>query len=158
MNDDHARARMQVLVRADIAAHIRFGRADRDIQRLLRVPARSVQSVRRQLGNAPLCGVRDRKHAAFADVFWGSARHMPDGHLLWVGAAYDSGTPVLQVGSQLHSVLRIGFLLGHGREAVGAVTAGCGGEGCVEPEHLLDHPARVYIAESLAALFGAPRP
>ncbi|MFJ6085091.1 hypothetical protein ACIQI8_27155 [Streptomyces sp. NPDC092369] len=158
MNDDHARARMQVLVRADIAAHIRLGRADRDIQRLLRVPARAVQSVRQQLGNAPLRRVRDRRHAGFADVFWGSARHMPDGHLLWVGTTYDSGTPVLQVGSQLRSVLRIGFLLGHGREAQGAVTSGCGGERCVEPEHLLDHPARVYIADSLTALFGDPRP
>ncbi|MBY8341858.1 hypothetical protein JYK17_17660 [Streptomyces sp. KC 17012] len=157
MSDPHARTRMTVLIRADIAAHVRVGRMDRDIVRLLGVAPAAVTAVRRQL-HIPCRSVRGFRPRCLEDAFWGQTRHRPDGHLQWLGTVDDQGNPVLWHSSYVYSARRIAYRFGHGTEPSGPVTVDCDQSWCVEPTHLIDEPTRTYLTGVLTALFGGPTP
>ncbi|MER7971030.1 hypothetical protein ABTX35_18885 [Streptomyces sp. NPDC096080] len=147
------RARMAVLVRADVAAHIRAGRLDDDIRRLLRVTTATIRDVRRQsgVGHRLARGFRPR---SLEEAFWGSVRHLPDGHLLWVGDVTADGHPYVQVGKHLRSARLTAYRLAHGRAPHGPLLPCCGLDLCVDREHLLDRHARDVLAATLTALYG----
>ncbi|MFI1535496.1 hypothetical protein [Streptomyces anandii] len=152
----HTRDRMAVLLRADIAAHIRVGRPDHDICLLLDANYDAVATVRQQLGLRPK-GVSGRPHS-IEEAFWGSVRHEADGHTRWLGEMGPDNTPVLRHGPRHYDMRRCAYLIGHTHDPVGSVTAGCGEDWCVEPEHLADGVTRAYLHDVITALFGEPGP
>lgn len=154
-NLSYESARMSVLVRADIAAHIRIGRMTRDIMRLLAVPRAAVEDVRSQLG-LPSRATRGFRPRSIEDVFWGHVRHLPDGHALWLGDHDPHGGPCLEYRPYMYSARRVAFRLRHGRTPDGPVTVTCGYDQCVESAHLADEPTRAYLTAVVAALFGDP--
>jgi len=146
---------MAVLVRGDIAAHIRADRPTRDIMRLLGVPRAAVEAVANQLGR-PASTRRGFRPSSLEDAFWGQVRHLPDGHLLWLGDHDPHGAPVLWCTPFVYSARRVSYELRHGRHPDGPLTQTCGHDQCVEADHLADPAGRQYLATVVTTLFGEP--
>ncbi|MFJ6540578.1 hypothetical protein ACIQMP_08020 [Streptomyces sp. NPDC091385] len=145
---------MTVLVRADIAAHIRVGRHDKEITANLGVSAQAVTAVRNQLG-IPAVRARGSRPRTVDDAFWGTVRHLPD-HLIWCGDVDHEGLPTFTY-LQVYSARRYAYEQGYGRPPVGPPTPICGRGRCVDYEHLADEPTRYQLATVLNSLFGEPR-
>ncbi|MCI3277574.1 hypothetical protein [Streptomyces cylindrosporus] len=150
------RERLHALTRADVAAHVRAGWMNRDIVRRLGVAPAVVTAVREQLG-APANSAHGFRPSSLEDAFWGQVRHIPDGHLLWLGGLDPDGGPCFQHGPHVYAARRVAYQLGHRRDPDGPATPACGHDRCVEPHHLVDQPQRRYLVSVLTALFGDTR-
>jgi hypothetical protein len=136
-------------VRPDIAELLAAGYGDRTIARQLGVTIRYVEHARATLG-IPAGRPGPKTAGTPEDLFWRRAQPTPDGHLIWPAYSPRNGAHVKHGGSR-HSVHRIAFRLGHGREPVGRVETGCGRTGCVHPRHVEDQPMR----NQYTAIFGS---
>ncbi|MER8030653.1 hypothetical protein ABTZ78_17040 [Streptomyces bauhiniae] len=152
----HPRDRMAVLTRADIAAHIRAGHHDQDIVAALKVTLPTVTAVRRQL-HYPASRARGFRPETVDDAFWGLVRHLPDGHVLWLGDTDTlHGIPVFDK-IEVYGARGYAFEKGHGRPPVGVALPICGNDRCVAYNHLADHLIRAQLSYVLTALFGGTR-
>jgi hypothetical protein len=127
-------------IRSDVAELIDAGYGDRTIARRLAITQPSVARARTILGLDP--GRPGPKATSTVDdLFWRRAEPTADGHLLWPTYTPRNGA-VIKHGGIRHSVHRVAFRIGNGREPEGRVTTGCGVEGCVHPRCVEDQPMR----------------
>ncbi|MFF7130339.1 hypothetical protein [Streptomyces sp. NPDC008240] len=127
-------------VRPDVAELLHAGYGDRTIARRLNVPVPTVERGRAALA-LPAGRPGPKPTSSPEDLFWRRAQPTSDGHLLW--PAYNSRHgAVIKHGGRRHSVHRIAFRLGQGREPEGRVTTGCNRQGCVHPRCVEDQRMR----------------
>ncbi|MCX5601578.1 hypothetical protein OOK29_25850 [Streptomyces phaeochromogenes] len=150
----HERARLAALTRADISAHVRAGHFNRDIIRHLAVAPQAITAVRAQVG-MPSDKARGFRPHSVDEAFWGLARHIPGGHLLWVGPVSPEGTAYFRQGDNLYAACRVAYGFSHDTAPTGHVTAGCDEPRCVDPGHVIDQPERTYLSAVFTVLFGA---
>lgn len=127
-------------VRADVAELLHAGYGDRTIARQLAVSIGYVERARTRLA-LPSGRPGPKTAGTPEDLFWRRTTPTPDGHLLWPGYTPRNGAYVKH-GGRRHSVHRLAFRLGRGRDPVGRVMTGCQQEGCVHPRHVEDQPMR----------------
>lgn len=135
-------------VRPDIAELLAAGYGDRTIARQLNVPVGTVGHARTVLA-IPAGRPGPKPTNSPEDLFWRRAQPIDGGHLLWPAYTPRNGS-VIKHGGIRHSVHRIAFRIGHGREPVGRVLTGCDRAGCVHPRHVEDQRMR----NQYTAIFG----
>lgn len=136
-------------VRPDVAELLHAGYGDRTIARRLAVTVPAVEHARATL-NLPAGRPGPKATSTPADLFWRRTQPTGDGHLLWPAYTPRNGS-VIKHGGIRHSVHRLAFRIGHGREPEGRVTTGCDRPGCVHPRHVEDQRMRTQYN----AIFGA---
>jgi hypothetical protein len=141
-------------VRADVVDMLRANHSQAHIMRTLGVCYATVKTARDSLG-MPSPGAGRRPLQDPAAAFWARTERVDGGHMRWTGARSTGGGTVIGLNGQYVSGARVGFTLGHGREPIGRVTAGCGYTGCVTPDHLTDQVIRQE--RRAAAEAGRPR-
>lgn len=126
-----------------------------DVDRLLRLGTMTDKAVALQLGIGTTTVHRRRKalglpafqmHAeTLEEAFALGSRPVEGGeHVVW-----RSSTSTLNFRDQNVTITRLAFLLGHGREADGAVQRSCEHAGCIAWLHLTDRTVRAQIRQGL---------
>lgn len=128
---------------AAIVELLHAGHSDKAIARQLHVHRRKVRAARLDLGLPAHKPGPTPSNAE--DLFWRRTQPTNDGHLLWPGPGRQ-----IRGGDNRVSAYQLAFRIRHDRPAIGAVTTGCGRDGCVHPDHVEDQPMR----QQYKAIFG----
>ncbi|WP_372344650.1 hypothetical protein [Streptomyces sp. KL116D] len=132
----------------EAAALIRAGGSNKDIARQLHIRRARVAEVRRQIGIPNVIGKRTARPPE--DLYQQRTRPLDGGHLAWTGTFNSVGVPVVHTAGGFLTAYRIAFRIGHGRDPVGQVQAGCDQPRCVHPDHVEDQAMR----DQYRAIFG----
>ncbi|MGD6762073.1 hypothetical protein ACOKM5_24370 [Streptomyces sp. BH097] len=143
--------------RDQLAAMLRDGATNRDAARTLGIDKSTAARYRAALGigPAPKRPAYNRSPLTVEEKFLTYTRPVDGGHMEWTGRHTSSnGTPVFTHRERTYTARSIGFRVAAGRAPEGYVTAECGYEGCVAPDHLADEPGRNRVRAQLGALLG----
>ncbi|MGW3511207.1 hypothetical protein [Streptomyces sp. NPDC000994] len=116
---------------------------------------------RRRLGIAPSPRTAPANRSVLTlEQKWRTyARPVADGHMEWTGRRRgDTGTMVMTHHGREYTARRVAFIVAHGREPEGRVTAECDHPGCVAPACVEDDPSRTHSRGQLAAVLGYATP
>lgn len=141
-------------IRADIAELLRAGLPDRVIAEQLHCDAKTVSAARSALG-LPRVKPGRKPAASLEDLFRARVEPADGGHLRWTGYVNPvTGCKGMRWGGSFHTATSVAFRIRTGREPVGRAQAVCGYQGCIEPTHVDDKPARDRTRTTFEAIFG----